>query len=97
MIQPLSCYYCLNVIIAIAPYIQGCTSYLVEPSSLLLTLRKLKFFGKEVILSESLRGWSFGTITDQAGAGLNDAWTITKASAPFMEARCDDFIKGIRI
>ena len=34
-----------------------------------------------------LRGWSFCAITDQAGAGFNDAWTITKASDPCVEAR----------
>ena len=39
-------------------------------------------------------GWSFCAITDQAGAQFNDAWTITKASAPCVEARWDDYIKG---
>ena len=30
-----------------------------------------------------------------AGAGFNHAWTTTKASAPCVESRKDEFIKGI--
>ena len=30
-----------------------------------------------------------------AGAAFNHAWTSTKASAPCMEARQEDYIKGI--
>ena len=29
------------------------------------------------------------------GAGFNHAWTTTKASAPCVEARKDEYIKGI--
>ena len=42
------------------------------------------YIGGKTLPGLSGWGWSFCAITDQAGAGLNDAWTITKTVAHYL-------------
>ena len=57
------------------------------------------FFGEEkwlnVVLSLTTKGLEKQRLIGLRGAGFNCALTTTKASAPCVEARQDEYIKGI--